>query len=287
MSMANTNKTIESDDPARISSTGAGLGALAGLTAGLPLAALSQELRGLQTVAETGRPPRIPRDRYDGLVDKLHTFFTKRNEGVGRLSQVGNKTRQLLHRATLAGAPKSRAGLLAWLGGSTLLGSLAGSAAGHGLQGVLSKAKKEVPQVEKKAAGLRERTFENSNPNLTHTHTMTPFALLEKSAAVFNEATLQDHLARRKERDESALRNRHIALTLKRALLGAALGGGLGGLTGAGESGGDLAKTKSKALIGLLAGGALGAGVGAAEGGIRRSLGLDPLLETQLVAHRA
>lgn len=106
---------------------------------------------------------------------------------------------------------------------------------------------------------------------------MTPFA---KLGEMNKEATsaASDETAIRRLRDEKALRNRHIALALKRALQGAAVGTIVGGI-GSGDQNG--------ALLGLLGGGLTGAGIGTAEGGIKRSLGLDPMLETTLMAQRA
>ena len=89
----------------------------------------------------------------------------------------------------------------------------------------------------------------------------------------------------RRERDEKALRNRHIALALKRAIQGGLLGAGIGGIGAAKEEGGM--DGNEGALLGLLSGGLAGAGLGAAEGGIKRSLGLDPTLQTFLTAQRA
>jgi hypothetical protein len=40
------------------------------------------------------------------------------------------------------------------------------------------------------------------------------------------------------------------------------------------------------ALLGLLAGGLAGGGIGAAEGGLKRSVGMDPLLNTIATARR-
>lgn len=85
----------------------------------------------------------------------------------------------------------------------------------------------------------------------------------------------------RKKKDSSALRNRHIALALKRALQGGAVGAfaNVMGNIGSGE--------ENSAGKGAILGALLGGGVGALEGATKRSLGLDPMLDTTLVAHRA
>lgn len=89
----------------------------------------------------------------------------------------------------------------------------------------------------------------------------------------------------RRQRDEKALRNRHIALSLKRGMSGGMLGAILGGLGAAGNEGG---MTGGQGALAGGAGGALaGAGLGAAEGGVKRLLGLDPILDTTLIAQRA
>jgi outer membrane lipoprotein SlyB len=119
--------------------------------------------------------------------------------------------------------------------------------------------------------------------NFTHT-TMTPFAKLgytNKAASSIET----DERALRRERDEKALRNRHIALALKRAIQGGLVGTAVGGIGAAKEEGGM--DGNEGALLGLIGGSLAGAGLGAAEGGIKRSLGLDPTLQTYLTAQRA
>lgn len=88
----------------------------------------------------------------------------------------------------------------------------------------------------------------------------------------------------RRQRDEKALRNRHIALALKRGGQGGLLGAILGGLKATNS---DNMTWQGGALTGGLGGALVGGGIGAAEGGIKRTLGLDPILDTTLIAQRA
>ena len=108
----------------------------------------------------------------------------------------------------------------------------------------------------------------------------TPFALLAKSAAAIEDPAR----AEKDRKDAEALRNRHILLALTRALQGGAVGAVGGGIAAGGSpeglSGGQ------GALLGLLGGGAVGAVGGAAEGGLKRVLGMDPLLPTLATARR-
>jgi hypothetical protein len=95
------------------------------------------------------------------------------------------------------------------------------------------------------------------------------------------EQPVEDEKSRK---DADALRNRHILLVLKRALQGGAAGAVIGGM-GAGSNSEGLSGGQG-ALLGLLGGGALGAAEGAAEGGVKRLIGLDPLLQTIATARR-
>lgn len=117
---------------------------------------------------------------------------------------------------------------------------------------------------------------------------MTPFALLEKRAATEEPAVpaadSKPEISEKDDKDAKALRNRHILLVLKRALQGGAIGTVAGGVGAAGEQGGLTGG--QGALAGLLGGGAAGALEGAAEGGVKRTLGLDPLLQTIATARR-
>lgn len=110
-----------------------------------------------------------------------------------------------------------------------------------------------------------------------------------KSAAT--EAPANPETDEKDRKDKAALRNRHILLALKRALQGGTIGAIGGGMAAAdptaGISGADPGLSGGQgALIGLLAGGLLGAGAGAAEGGLKRSVGMDPLLNTIATARR-
>ena len=85
---------------------------------------------------------------------------------------------------------------------------------------------------------------------------MTPFAQLgevRKSAASVDNSDI------RRKRDETALRNRHIALALKRAIQGGFLGTAVGGIQAGVKDGGF--DGNEGALLGLLSGGVAGAGL--------------------------
>jgi hypothetical protein len=103
----------------------------------------------------------------------------------------------------------------------------------------------------------------------------------EKAAATEISDPVRDE---KDKKDAAALRNRHILLALKRALQGGAAGAVVGGIGAAGEPGG--LSGGHGALLGLLGGGAAGLAGGAAEGGLKRSIGLDPLLQTIATARR-
>ena len=128
---------------------------------------------------------------------------------------------------------------------------------------------------------------------------MAPFATLEKmaqhhnkSAATEAELPLAEKEPDEKDRkDKAALRNRHILLALKRALQGGTAGAVFGGMAAADPAAGIRGEdpglnSGQGALIGLLAGGLLGADAGAAEGGLKRAVGMDPLLNTIATARR-
>jgi hypothetical protein len=101
-----------------------------------------------------------------------------------------------------------------------------------------------------------------------------------RKSAFIKRSTMGDQGYRR-ERDEKALRNRHIALSLKRAAQLGLLGSVVGGMkAGSGNEG-------QGALVGALMGSLAGGGIGAMEGATKRTLGLDPILDTTLIAHRA
>jgi hypothetical protein len=109
---------------------------------------------------------------------------------------------------------------------------------------------------------------------------------LDKAAAK-EDAKTDPQLEEKDRKDAAALRNRHILLALKRALQGAAIGGVAGGMGAADPIGAsDGLNASQGALLGLLAGGLAGGGIGAAEGGLKRSVGMDPLLNTIATARR-
>jgi hypothetical protein len=110
--------------------------------------------------------------------------------------------------------------------------------------------------------------------------------VLKKSGST-EEVAADPRLEEKDRKDAAALRNRHILLALKRALQGAAIGGVAGGLGAADPIGASDGLSASQgALLGLLAGGLAGGGIGAAEGGLKRSVGMDPLLNTIATARR-
>lgn len=109
---------------------------------------------------------------------------------------------------------------------------------------------------------------------------MTPFAVLEKHAST----ALAEDEERVRDKDRKTLRNRHILLALRRAMQGATGGAVLGGLGAVGEEGGM--SGGQGALLGLVAGGLAGGAVGAGEGALKRSVGVDPLLQTIITANR-
>jgi len=109
----------------------------------------------------------------------------------------------------------------------------------------------------------------------------------EKAAAAAEDAQTDPRLEEKDRKDAAALRNRHILLALKRALQGAAVGGIAGGMGAADPIGASDGLSASQgAILGLLAGGLAGGGIGAAEGGLKRSVGMDPLLNTIATARR-
>lgn len=84
------------------------------------------------------------------------------------------------------------------------------------------------------------------------------------------------------KKDSDAIRRRHIMLALKHALqMGTA--GGLVGAVAAGSHEGGMNGGQG-AIAGLLAGALAGGTYGAAKGGVRRYLGMDPLLDTTAIA---
>jgi hypothetical protein len=156
----------------------------------------------------------------------------------------------------------------------------------------LSDVVPQLPSGSTKTLSDVVGTFSDvTSPEALEAAKTSPFVrrllkVITKSAAT-EDAKTDPRLEEKDRKDAEALRNRHILLALKRALQGAAIGGVAGGMGAADPIGAsDGLNASQGALLGLLGGGLIGGGVGAAEGGVRRSFGLDPLLETVATARR-